>query len=129
MANIILMLCLVTICVCNAIKNDNETVTVTHKAYFDIEIDGKPVGRIVFGLFGDVVPKTAGNFYELAKRGKGLGYKGSKFHRVINDFMMQGGDYLTEDGSEKNAIRLFRRYFINVQAPSFVIFEQITVVS
>ena len=79
--------------------------TVTHKAYFDIEIDGKPEGRIVFGMFGDTVPLTVDNFVKLCtgemgtgKSGKPLHYKGSAFHRIIQGFMAQGGDFTLGDG-------------------------------
>ena len=73
--------------------------------FFDITLGGEPLGRIQMEVFADSVPRTAENFRKFCTGetknhlGRPIGYKGCKFHRVIKEFMLQGGDFVNGDGT------------------------------
>jgi peptidylprolyl isomerase len=81
------------------------------KVFFDVTIAGKPTGRITMELYSDITPRTAENFRCLCtgekgigKEGKPLHFKGSKFHRIIPNFMCQGGDFTRGNGTGGESI-------------------------
>ncbi|XP_073286294.1 peptidyl-prolyl cis-trans isomerase CYP21-1-like [Primulina huaijiensis] len=88
-----------------------EVYETTHRVFLDVDIDKQRIGRIVIGLYGQVMPKTVENFRALctgemrkAANGKVLHYRGTPFHRVIPGFMIQGGDIVSGDGRGNQSI-------------------------
>ncbi|CAG7716360.1 unnamed protein product [Allacma fusca] len=78
---------------------------VTDEVTLDITQGGQPVGAIKIGLFGQTVPKTVKNFATICNPGvNGKSYAGSAFHRVIKNFMLQGGDIIRGDGTGSTSI-------------------------
>ncbi|OXA61662.1 Peptidyl-prolyl cis-trans isomerase 6 [Folsomia candida] len=88
-----------------AVIASSQAVKVTDQVYFDVSIGQQPVGRIKIGLFGEVVPNTVRNFVTLCSPGvNGKSYTGSIFHRIIKDFMIQGGDVIQGNGRGSTSI-------------------------
>lgn len=81
-----------------------KTADITDTVYFDITANGESMGRVEFGLYGDVVPKTTANFKALCTKEKKYGYQGSIFHRIIPGFMCQGGDFTKFNGTGGKSI-------------------------
>lgn len=74
------------------------------RCFLDIKIGGEKAGRIVVELESDIVPRTAENFRVLCTGEKGMGYKGCPFHRIVPQFMCQGGDFTNRNGTGGRSI-------------------------
>ncbi|XP_002739816.2 peptidyl-prolyl cis-trans isomerase B-like [Saccoglossus kowalevskii] len=96
-------------------RDTSRDLLVTKKAWFDIEVDGKPAGRIVIGLFCETVPVTCQNFAALARgnwrNDEKFGYKNTIIHRIVQDFVIQAGDITVGDGSGGKSI--YGPYFMD----------------
>lgn len=80
-------------------KSPQKGVKRMPRVFFDVSIAEKPAGKITMELRSDIVPKTVENFRSLCTGEQGLSYKGSIFHRIVPDFMCQGGDFVNHNGT------------------------------
>lgn len=94
-------------------NSSNGDATLRRRTFFDITLGGLPAGRIVFELYNDITPKTSENFRALCtgeiktpgqKTSKPLHFKGTIFHRVVKDFMIQSGDFSAGNGTGGESI-------------------------
>ena len=94
--------CAVTLLVFSILPSEikSQGAEITNTVEFDMTIGGQPAGTIVIGLYGKTTPRTANNFYQLAQGSAPNGYVGAPFHRVIPNFMIQGGDFTRQDGKD-----------------------------
>lgn len=88
----------------STIKETESKKLKNPQVYFDIKIGKTEIGRITMMLRADIVPRTADNFRCLCTHEKGFGFQGSTFHRIIPDFMCQGGDFTNNNGTGGKSI-------------------------
>ncbi|CAN1307652.1 Peptidyl-prolyl cis-trans isomerase CYP21-1 [Linum perenne] len=104
--------CSLDLGLCSVEEKAEKEYEITHRVYLDIDIDEQRLGRIVIGLYGQVVPKTVENFRALCTgekgrsttSGKPLHYKGTSFHRIVSGFVIQGGDIVHGNGKGTDSI-------------------------
>lgn len=95
----------------SSVKESESRKVKNPQVYFDIKIGKTEIGRITMMLRADIVPRTAENFRCLCTHEKGYGFQGSTFHRIIPDFMCQGGDFTNNNGTGGKSI--YGRKFVD----------------